>query len=337
MIERRVLLGVWLTAFALPPVDAEADSATVRIGQGVPTVSFLPLLAARALGSFNAQGLELQFAAIRGGDPTTLAALDSGDIDFAAVGSDTALEAIAKGQPFQLIYSLMSEVSLELVASNDLLRRTGVGPASPLAKRIEALKDATIGVSAVGGAQDRTARWLAAQGGLNPQHDLKIAMIGPPSAIHAALEQGQIDAFLLSPPEGTLTERANAGQVLIRLGAEFPELRRLPFLVLVAKTPMSDDGRKLAVSTARALQAASRATLADPDAVSEQIRQKFYSQLAPDVMRGAIESLRDGIAGLGALSEPQIETALRFAGSAAGKPKQGAWTNTIVEAAEKVP
>jgi len=337
MIERRALLGLWLAAFVLPALEAEADSATVRIGQGVPTVSFLPLLAARALDTFKEQGLELQFAAIRGGDPATLAALDSGDIDFAAVGSDTALEAIAKGQPFQLIYSLMSEVSLELVVSNDLLRRTGVGPASPLAKRIEVLKDATIGVSAVGGAQDRAARWLAAQGGLDPQHDLKIAMIGPPPAIHAALEQGQIDAFLLSPPEGTLTERADAGQVLIRLGAEFPELRQLPFLVLVAKAPMSGDGLKLAVSTARALQTASRATLSDPSGVSEQIRQKFYAQLAPDVMRSAIESLHDGIAGLGALSEPQIETALRFAGSAAGKPKQSAWTDTIVEAAQKVP
>jgi len=333
MIDRRTLLGLWIAAFALPSRPAAAASSTVRIGQGVPTVSFLPLLAARALDSFAPQGLTLEFAAIRGGDPATLAALDSGDIDFAAVGSDTALEAIAKGQPFQLIYSLMSEVSLELVVSNALLHRTGVGPASPLKDRIVALKDATIGVSAVGGAQDRVARWLAAQGGLDPQHDLKIAQIGPPPAIHAALEHGQIDAFVLSPPEGILTERANAGQVLIRLGAEFPALHALPFLVLVAKTPLAAEKRALAVATARALQAASRALLADPAGVAEQIRVKFYSQLAPDVMRAAIDALSDGVKDMGALSQPQINAALKLAGGAA--LGQDAWTNEIVEAALK--
>jgi ABC-type nitrate/sulfonate/bicarbonate transport system substrate-binding protein len=335
MIERRALIGFWLAALVAPAGKARAATASVRIGQGVPTVSFLPLLAARALDTFKQQELDLQFVAINGGDPPALAALDSGDIDFAAVGSDITFEAIAKGQPFELIYSLMSEVSLELVVSNDLLRRTGVGPASPLQERIAALKDATIGVSAVGGTQDRTARWLAAQGGLDPTTDLKIAMIGPPPAIHAALEHGQIDAFLLSPPEGTLTERANAGQVLIRLGAEFPELRQLPFLVLVAKRPMSSEGRALAIATARALQAATRTAIADPAAVADQIRQKFYPQLASDVLRTAIETLRPGIATLGQLSEPQIEAALRFAGSAAGKPKQGAWTDGIVEAAQQ--
>jgi len=337
MIERRTLLGLWLTVLALSSRKAAAAGTTVRIGQAVPTVSFLPLLAARALDSFPSQGLTLEFVAIRGGDPTALAALDSGDVDFAAVGSDTALEAIAKGQPFQLIYSLMSQVSLELVVSNELLRRSGVGPQSPLKARITALKDATIGVSAIGGAQDRMARWLAAQGGLDPQRDLKVAQIGPPPAIHAALEHGQIDGFLLSPPEGILTERANAGQVLIRLGAEFPELHQVPFLVLVAKTPLADDKRALAVATARALQAASRALLADPTGVAEQIRQKFYAQLAPDVMRAAIDALADGIKDMGALSAPQIEAAAKLTGAGAGKPNQGAWTNTIVEAALKSP
>jgi len=92
-------------------VPASAQETVVRIGQGVPTLSFLPPLAARALDTFKDQGLRLEFVSIRGGDPATLAALDAGDIDFAATGSDTALEAIVKGQPFQIVYSLMSQVT----------------------------------------------------------------------------------------------------------------------------------------------------------------------------------------------------------------------------------
>ena len=56
---------------------AAAQPAGVRIGQAVPTMSFLPILAARALGSFDAQQLKLEFTQIRGGDPAALAALDS--------------------------------------------------------------------------------------------------------------------------------------------------------------------------------------------------------------------------------------------------------------------
>ncbi len=48
---------------------AAAQPASVRIGQAVPTMSFLPILAARALGSFDAQQLKLEFTQIRGGDP----------------------------------------------------------------------------------------------------------------------------------------------------------------------------------------------------------------------------------------------------------------------------
>ncbi|MGO8921186.1 MAG: ABC transporter substrate-binding protein [Stellaceae bacterium] len=327
---------------ALVAALAPAHAAPVRIGQAVPTLSFLPLWAARALDSFPAQGLELRFVSISGGDPPALAALDAGDVDFAAVGSDTALAAIGKGQPFQLIYSLMSQVSLELVVSDAFLKRTGIGPQSPLKTRIAVLKGAVIGVSAVGGAQDRVARWLAGQGGLDPQHDIKIAMIGPPPAIRAALDNGQIDGFVLSPPEGALTEEAKTGKVLIRLGAEFPDLRALPYLVLVAKTPLDGARRDLAVATARALQAASAAILKDPAAVAAAIQSKFFPKLKPDAVLAAVETMKDGIAGGGSITLAGVDHALQFV-SATGTAFDrkldaaggGFWTEAIVKAAEQ--
>src|SRR3546814_14245919 len=64
----------------------------VRIGQATSSLSFLPVWSARALDSFKAQGLDLEWAAIPGGDPNALAALDAGDLDFVAVGSETPLQ-----------------------------------------------------------------------------------------------------------------------------------------------------------------------------------------------------------------------------------------------------
>ena len=97
---------------------------------------------------------------------------------------------------------------------------------------------ATVGVSAVGGTQDAAARWLAAKGGLNPKTDIKVAQIGNPVALQAALENKQIDAFVLSPPEGFLAEKSGSGVILASLGDDFPVLNHQPYLVLAAKKPI---------------------------------------------------------------------------------------------------
>src|SRR5258708_20490897 len=93
---------------SLLPTFASAQ-ATVRIAQGVASLSFLPVWGARALNTFAAEGLTATVLMSPGGDPAALAALDAGDADLAAVGPEPALRAVAKGQPFQVVYNLMSQ------------------------------------------------------------------------------------------------------------------------------------------------------------------------------------------------------------------------------------
>jgi len=314
----------------------------VRIGQATSAVSFLPIWSARALDAFKAEGLDLQWAVVAGGDPTTLAALDSGDIDFAAVGSETTVQAIAKGQPFQIVYSLMAKMSLELVVSEALLRRAGVTPTDPLDKRIGAIKGATIGVSAVRGAQERVARWLAARGGLDAQRDLKVALIGAPPAIRAALENGAIDGFVLSPPEGILAEASGKGRILVRLGDEFPELKTFHFLVLVAKKPLTPEKRELALRTIRALAKASDQTARDAPRVAAEIQKRFFAQAKPEIIARAVDSLKTGVAGQGRMSAESIAGLLQFTAATGGAldklldPVKGEgdfWTNELIAAA----
>ena len=336
MIDRRTLLAASALALAAP---AHAQAARkVRIGQATPAVSFLPIQAARALGTFAAAGLELDWAAIPGGDPSCLAALDSGDIDFAAVGTETLLNAIGKGQPFQMIASLMSKVSLELVVSNKVIERTGIAPADdPLEKRLSALKGITVGVSAIGGTQDRAARWLARQAGLDPRTEVQIAMAGPPPAIQGALEAGRIDAFVLSPPEGLLAEDARTGQVLVRMGDEFPALKGIPSLVLAMKIPADAARQSLAVATCKALRAACTQLLADPPGVAARIQAALYPRIKAPVMQAAILGLRSGITGLGRIDPASIPALLAYAGDAAHglDPKTVFWINEYWDEAGK--
>ena len=334
MIHRRTVL-----ATTLLPLAAHAQATKkLRIGQATPAVSFLPVQAARALGTFAAAGLELDWAAIPGGDPSCLAALDSGDIDLAAVGSETLLNAIAKGQPFQMVASLMSKVSLELVVANKVIERTGAAPADDsLAKRLALLKGLTVGVSAIGGTQDRAAKWLARQAGLDPRTGIQVAMAGPPPSIQGALEAGRIDAYVLSPPEGLISEDSRTGQVLVRMGDEFPQLKGVPSLVLAVKTPVDGTKRALVVAALKALQAASAQLLADPPGVAAKIQAALYPRIKPQVMQAAIIGLKTGIETRGRFEPEGIAALLAYAADAVTglDAKAPFWTNEYWDEAAK--
>ena len=330
-------------ALSLLPTWATAQQ-TVRIAQGFASLSFLPIWAARAQSSFAAEGLTATTVVSPGGDPAALAALDSGDVDLAAVGTESALRAAAKGQPFKIVYSLMSKVTLEVVVSASFLERTGVQPGDPLQKRIGALKGATIGVGAVGGTQETAARWLVAKGGLDPKADIKIAQVGSHAALQAALENKRIDAFVLSPPEGYLATKSGAGTILIKLGDEFPLLSNQPYLVLVAKTPIDAKASEVIIKTLRALQAASAALAKDTDAAAIAIQKQFFAKADPDAIVAAVKSLRSGIAGGGTLDVQSFQNQLVFSkevGIDFGKDIDAAasqnelWTNGLVELAAK--
>jgi ABC-type nitrate/sulfonate/bicarbonate transport system substrate-binding protein len=330
------------TALLLAPAPASAQQ-TIRIAQGVSTLSFLPVWAARALNSFAAQGLTANAVVVPGGDAAALAALDAGDIDLAAVGSETVLRAAAKGQPFEIVYSLMSKVTLQIVVSPALLERAGVKAGDPLEKRLGALKGATVGVSAVGGTQDAAARWLAAKGGLNPKTDIKVAQIGNPVALQAALENKQIDAFVLSPPEGFLAEKSGSGVVLASLGDDFPVLNHQPFLVLAAKKPIDDEKAMLFVKTARALQAASDELVKQPDQTAQAIQKQFFAKATPESMIAAVKAMNSGVADGGKLDAEGFSNMLIFAkeiGTNFGKEfdaktaENDLWTNRFVDGAK---
>lgn len=328
---------------SLLPTLASAEQA-VRIAQGFASLSFLPLWGARALNTFAPQGLTGTVLVSPGGDSSALAALDSGDVELAAVGTESVLRAAAKGQPFEIVYSLMSKVTLEVVVAPSFLEKTGVKPGDPLQKRIAALKGATIGVAAVGGTQETAARWLAAKGGLDPKADIKIAQVGSPVALQAALENKRIDAFVLSPPEGYLATKSGAGTILISLGDDFPLLANQPYLVLVAKKPIDDKASELIVKTVRAMQAASTALVADPEQTALVIQKQFFAKADPAAIVSAIKAINSGVAGGGKLDVQAFQNQLVFSkevGTVFGKDFDAAasqndlWTNSFVERAAK--
>jgi len=338
-LAKAVVIGA---ALALLPTLVEAQQA-VRIGLGAPTLSFLPIWSARALDTFKSQGLTATVVALPGGDASALAALDAGDIELAAVGPDSMLRAAAKGQPFEIVYSLMSKVTLQLVVSPTFMEHAGVKLTDPLNKRLAAMKGATFGATALAGAQEIAARWLATKGGLDPKNDIKVAQVGSPTAIQAALEANRIDAFVLSPPEGFLAEKAGTGVVLVSLGDDFPLLAKQPYLVLVAKKPISPATADLITRTAKAMQAASTAVLENPNETAGAIQKQFFPKADPQGIAAALKTMSNGVADGGKLDTEGMQNSLAFAkevGTNFGKEfdakssEEDLWTNRFVDAAK---
>jgi NitT/TauT family transport system substrate-binding protein len=331
------------TALLLLPTLASAQQS-VRIAQGFASLSFLPIWGARALKTFAQEGLTATVLNSPGGDPSALAALDAGDADLAAVGTESALRAVAKGQPFEIVYNLMSKVTLELVVAPSVLEKAGVKADDPPEKRIAALKGATIGVAAVGGTQETAVRWLAAKGGLDPKADIKVAQVGGPLALQAALENKRIDAFVLSPPEGYLATKSGAGTILVSFGDDFPLLAHQPYLVLVAKKPIDDKASELIVKTARAMQAASTVLVKEPERTALAIQQQFFAKADPAAIAAAVKAMNSGVAGGGELDVQAFRNQLAFSkevGTNFGKDFDAAasqndlWTDQFVERAAR--
>src|SRR5437899_569663 len=76
----------------------------------------------------------------------------------------------------------------------------GVSRGSPRAARLGALKRRTIGITSPGSASEIYTSYYMRLVGLDPARDAKMVALGGGPSLLAALRQGQIDAFMQSPP-----------------------------------------------------------------------------------------------------------------------------------------
>ncbi|HWL98283.1 MAG TPA: ABC transporter substrate-binding protein [Nocardioidaceae bacterium] len=345
MIGALLCVGALVSACADVPGEGggAAGGKGVAIAQVVPTLGYVTLDTARAFNTFADEGIEAEHVQLSGGDPAALAALDSGDVDFAAVGSEAPLLALAEGGgDYQVVYSLMGQMSLDLVVSKAFMDKAGVSPTDPLEERLAALEGARFGVSALGGAQERTSKWLAQQGGLDPEEDIEVLNAGPPPALLAGMDNDRIDAFLLTAPNGAIAEKAGYGQVLVRLAAEVDELAGFDHLVLVTRKDFAAQEPEKVTKVVRALNSANEMILDQPGDVAAKLQSTAYEDVPTDIMTESVQGLAPGVQDKGAVTEEGMSHVIEFTAKT-GEPtvreleaasgEGDWWTNQFVQKA----
>jgi NitT/TauT family transport system substrate-binding protein len=219
-----------------PTGDKGAKTVKVRFVQSATELSSLPTIIALNKGFLKEQGVEFDAVQVNGG-ANVIAALGSGDAEFGQGVMPAALTAFSQGQRTLSVINFFDHFTQLGVIHRSAIPR-GVSPDAysklPIRDRIMALKGKKLGIAGQGGLVDVVTRYLLQQNGLDPEKDVTIVSISNTSAMLGALQQHQIDAYLLTPP-GTFQAVSEGTAVIFfdGIGGEVPELAKFPTTALM--------------------------------------------------------------------------------------------------------
>jgi NitT/TauT family transport system substrate-binding protein len=215
----RLWLSVLYVLLVLCPLSSHAQEkrALKVVFTGLAWNSELPFRVALARGFFKAQGLEIQPIFVRGG-PMALAALSSGEVDFAEIGGAQAImRSRSRGLDVVIIGSISNVTTFQLIGSKST-------------RSLEDLKGKIIGVTGAGAFSDFAMRTFLRRKGIDPDKDVTLRAVGGSNMRVSALEKGIVAAAPFSPED---TVR------LVRLGfpmiANMSDSLNIPQSIVVAR------------------------------------------------------------------------------------------------------
>lgn len=178
----RFLLLFAFLIFVTPLLSLAQEKKALRVvSVSLTWNNQLPYRVALAKGFFKDQGLSIETIFVRGG-PTAIAALVSGNVDFANIGGAQApIRSNARGLDLQIIASQSNYVDYALLGNKE-------------AKTIEDLRGKIIGVTGAGSFSDFAIRVFLKRNNLEPDRDVTLRAIGESAVRAVALERGLIAA-----------------------------------------------------------------------------------------------------------------------------------------------
>jgi NitT/TauT family transport system substrate-binding protein len=196
--------------------------------------SEIPFRAALARGYFKSQGIQVEPILIRGG-PAAIAALVSGEVDFASIGGAQAIfRAKARGLDLAIIGCISATTNYILLGNKQT-------------QSIEALKGKAIGITGAGTYSKFAVRTFLKKHNINPDKDVVLRSIGGTVLRAAAIEKGLIAAAPFSTEDSVRLIRA--GYVVI---SNMNESLGIPQNILVTRSEVLE---KMPETSKRVLKA----------------------------------------------------------------------------------
>jgi len=184
-------VGVSLAVLALAS-GAAAAKITIAIG-GAGCLCYLPTVLAEQLGEYRKAGVEIELVNFKGGSQA-LTAVIGGSADVVSGYYDHCVNLAAKNQNLQAFVVYDRYPGLVL----------GVSPRhTNEINSVQDLAGKKVGVSAPGSSTDFFLKFLLSKNGVSPD-SVAVIGIGLDATAVAAMEQGTVDAAVMTDPTPTL-------------------------------------------------------------------------------------------------------------------------------------
>jgi NitT/TauT family transport system substrate-binding protein len=157
----------------------------VKVGWCAISAGFAQLYVARDAGLFPKYGLDVKASLVNGSD-VSLAALQSGEIDFVFCAAAATIPGLASGVDAMLIGAPLTGLPYVMVA------RKGI-------QSVQDLRGKSIGISKPGDLDDRLSRAVVKEVGL-PANSVTFRPAGGQTDRYRALLSGIVDAVNVTPP-----------------------------------------------------------------------------------------------------------------------------------------
>lgn len=273
--------------------DADTgEPMTVKFMQLGESLTWMPFLVARGQDCYADNNLEVEWVTGPTNAQQATQAMEQGEADVLAVGTTGFLSALAADRDIVAFGAGAKGDTSLLVLRNEVVDRLaedGVTPDSPLEERMEALRGLTIGANTAGGPVFLATEDALREFGLEGEVTLQ-ALDGPPAMV-GALQAGQIDGFVYSPPPVIQPVVTDVGQIWIDgPSGDVDVWQRGYYWVYVTKPSFAEEQPEVLQTIIDCVTEASDLLTSDPDAAAEAARE-FFPSLEDDVYRESFDAL----------------------------------------------
>ncbi|MBI2371523.1 MAG: ABC transporter substrate-binding protein [Deltaproteobacteria bacterium] len=296
-------LGLVLAAGSAPA------QTKLKMAQATLALSFAPVYIAHHLKYWAQEGLEVDLQLVSG--VVGSQALTGGTVEFDADGTNNIVRLAGRGIDAVVVYGLVGPFSQNLVMANPTARAKGISPASPIATKLAALKGLTLGITTPGSLGDTFTRYLLKQANLDPGRDVQIVQVGSTDGLLAAIQTGQIQAFLMSPPAPETAEARGHGSVVLRAGLEIPVLRSFVQSSVGVMRPYMERNGDTIRRVNRALARATALLLDHPEEAKQVLQASYFQRIPPEILSKSVDGFRPAYLRDGRMTEEQWRNMLK--------------------------
>jgi NitT/TauT family transport system substrate-binding protein len=305
------------------------DPVSVTFVEGLDVFPYEVVTVAIEEGLFAEEGVEAEVIHTE----NEMQALASSNAEFAIGGTLAVLQAADEGIDVLTIFASMEGLGMNTAFSNALVDDSGLSADAPLEERVKALKGKTIGLTGPLGDDEVFFRYFLSEAGLNPDKDVEFAYIGGTPDRIAAMDSGEIAAYMSSIPAAELAEDRGVGKRMITpIAEEIDALTGIPYSGVHVARKYAEENPEVVAAVGRALSGAANFMRDEPERTIEIVAE-VYPEYSEEVVRSGMEAIFPAVPENGAMTQEGWDK-LRDAGAAAGVidadrdvSEGNAWTN----------